>query len=295
MNTLRISESAGVLPEGPIWNHRTDALLWVDIDAGTLVRWTAGLHIETVWTDPDCISGVWLACGSNLVVAAGAGAKIFSNDGQLVAAVAGAPALDATLRFNDDAFEARGRLLVGTMARNAEYFSSTLGGPFRIDGGGDYKILVDGLTMSNGWGWSPDGNSMYLEDSMRHRILVISYESTDWPVRADACSAITIPEDLAVPDGLRVRSDGTLKVAAILGSKILEIDPQVEIDRSLALPLRCPTSCCLGGKEMDTLFITTSTRLLKPEHDDHSAGHVLALSGQGRGLHGMVLKIGLEL
>lgn len=36
MNTLCIIGTPGVLPEGPIWDNRTDVLLWVDINAGIL-------------------------------------------------------------------------------------------------------------------------------------------------------------------------------------------------------------------------------------------------------------------
>ena len=293
MNTLRISGTPGVLPEGPIWDHRTDALLWVDINAGTLLRWTAGQPVEIVCSDPDYISWVWLADGGNLVVAGGSGIRIVSGDGQHVAAVAGAPAIEPSLRFNDGGVDSRGRMLIGTMARSSALFSSPLGCLFRIDGAGCCEVLVEGLTISNGLGWSPDGEVLYLVDSMRHRILAIPYGSADWPVHADTCEAFSVPDEFGVPDGLCVGSDGTLRVAAILGGRILEITPKGTIARSIELPATCPTSCCFGGAKMDTLFITTSTHLLEPDHRESLAGHVLALSGEGHGPHITEFKSGI--
>jgi sugar lactone lactonase YvrE len=283
MNTLRISETPGVLPEGPIWDHRTDALLWVDINAGKLMRWIAGQPIEIVCSDPDYISGVWLADYGNLVLAAGNGIRIVSGDGHHVTAVAGSPTIDPSLRFNDGGVDARGRLLIGTMARSPALFSTPLGCLFRIDGAGICEVLVEGLTISNGLGWSRDGEVLYLVDSMRHRILAIPYGSADWPVHAEKCQAFPIPEEFGIPDGLCVGSDGTLMVAAILGGRILEITPKGTIARSIALPATCPTSCCFGGAKMDTLFITTSTHLLESDHRESLAGHVLALSGERHG------------
>jgi len=283
MNTLPISKTPGVLPEGPIWDHRTDALLWVDINAGNLLRWTAGQPVEIVCSDPDYVSWVSPADGGNLVIAGGSGIRIVSGDGRHVAAVAGAPAIESSLRFNDGGVDARGRLLIGTMARSPALFSTPLGCLFRIDGAGGCEVLVEGLTISNGLGWSQDGEVLYLVDSMRHRVLAIPYGSADWPVHADKCEAFPIPEEFGVPDGLCVGSDGNLRVAAILGGRILEITPEGAIARFVDLPVTCPTSCYFGGANLDTLFITTSTHLLASDHQEFLAGHVLALSGEGRG------------
>jgi sugar lactone lactonase YvrE len=293
MNTLRIRETAGVLPEGPMWDHRTGALLWVDINAGKLMRWIAGRHIEIVCSDPDYIPGVWLADHGNLAMATCNGIRIVSADGNHVTVVAGFPAIEPSLRFNDGGVDARGRLLIGTMARSPALYSTPLGCLFRIDGAGGCEVLVEGLTISNGLGWSQDGEVLYLVDSMHHRVLAIPYGSTHWPVHAEKCQAFPIPEEFGIPDWLCVGNDDTLMVAAILGGRILDITPKGTIARSIALPATCPTLCCFGGAKMDTLFITTSTHLLGPDHHETLAGHVLALSSERRGSRMTEFKSGI--
>ena len=55
-----------------------------------------------------------------------------------------------------------GRLWVGVRAHDLE---SPVGALYRIDADGQVATVLEGVTIANGMGWSPDGNTFYLIDS----------------------------------------------------------------------------------------------------------------------------------
>ena len=65
-------------------------------------------------------------------------------------------------RMNDVACDPQGRLWAGTVADDARPGGGAL---HRLDPDGRVAGVLDGLTISNGIGWSPDGETMYLVDS----------------------------------------------------------------------------------------------------------------------------------
>ena len=65
-------------------------------------------------------------------------------------------------RMNDGACDPQGRFWAGTLADDHHGGGGAL---YRLDGTGRTELMLDGLTISNGLGWSPDGRTMYLVDS----------------------------------------------------------------------------------------------------------------------------------
>ena len=280
MDFTRISLGAGVLPEGPLWDHRVRRLYWVDINQGLLwCAWDGALP-SVLWSDDDYLSGVWLAHGGRLVVAGGHGVHLISSEGDDLGPVPGAPNLERRMRFNDGAVDPQGRLVIGIMGRTEQDFSQPLGKLYRVDARGVCEELITGLTISNGVGWSPDGSRLYVADTIRRRVLNLPYPIQSMPLLADDCDAISLD---VLPDGLTVRSDGTLVVACITAGQLLLLLPSGEVLDRVELPASCPTACCFGGIGMDRLFVTTSTHLLATGHTESESGHVLEGKGLGYG------------
>ena len=61
-------------------------------------------------------------------------------------------------------------------------FPSRRGALYRLDPDGGCELILDGLTISNGLGWSPDGATMYLADSGPR--LVHAFDSTSSRARS---------------------------------------------------------------------------------------------------------------
>ena len=68
----------------------------------------------------------------------------------------------AGTRMNDGACDPQGRFWGGTLADDHHAGGGAL---YRLDRTGRTELVLDGLTISNGIGWSPDGRTMYLVDS----------------------------------------------------------------------------------------------------------------------------------
>lgn len=279
----KLSKNTGLLVEGPLWDHRNGTLYWVDIHKGELWSWCETDKDRLVTQFDGYVSGVWLARGGNLVVACEAGIGLVTAETGSFRHISGAPNLDTSLRFNDGAVDKRGRLLLGTMGRREEDFCRPVGELYRISYDGQSELLLTGLTISNGADWSPDGEMLFVADSMNRRILSVPYNAK-WPQVADECQNFPFPCTDGLPDGLCVRSDGAIVVASILSGQILVLSSSGETLEEIELPVSCPTACCFGGPDMSTLFVTTSTHTLPRDHTEELAGSPLALVGHGFGL-----------
>jgi len=92
-----------------------------------------------------------------LVAASGRSILLLGSDGQ----VDGQPIeIDrgGGIRFNDGAVDPAGRFLVGTTAADGRRRTGAL---HSIDLSGDVRVVIDGVTESNGVGWLPDPRTMY--------------------------------------------------------------------------------------------------------------------------------------
>jgi hypothetical protein len=66
------------------------------------------------------------------------------------------------VRMNDGIYDLQGRFWAGTMAYDETPGAGRL---YRLELDGSCTLVLDGLSISNGMGWSPDGATMYLADS----------------------------------------------------------------------------------------------------------------------------------
>jgi sugar lactone lactonase YvrE len=60
------------------------------------------------------------------------------------------------------------------------------------------------------------------------------------------------------PDGAAVDVDGCYWTAQYEGARVLQLSPDGEILRALAVPARCPTMVTFGGADLRTLYITSA-------------------------------------
>jgi sugar lactone lactonase YvrE len=156
--------------EGPTWDAERGELLWVDISAGQVRRaavGTDGTLTETgVHRGGDTVGAVVPASDGGWLLAADGGFTHLATDGtaRVLVALAGEGGSEASggTRMNDAACDPAGRFLAGTMAFDERPGAGAL---YRLDLDGTVTTVLDGLTVSNGIDWSPDGRTVYLADS----------------------------------------------------------------------------------------------------------------------------------
>ena len=120
------------------------------------------------------------------------------------------------VRMNDGICDPQGRFWAGTMA-----YAETPGAGrlYRLELDGSCTLVLDGLTISNGMGWSPDGTTMYLADSGIGDVFAFDFDPSGGTLDQRRTFAhVSVPG--AAPDGLTVDSDGDVWVALWNGGAV---------------------------------------------------------------------------
>jgi sugar lactone lactonase YvrE len=162
------------------------------------------------------------------------------------------PAADS-VRFNDGACDPQGRFWAGTMSLDGRTGSASL---YRLDTDLRVTRVLDGVSVSNGIGWSPDGATMYYVDTATDRIDAFDFDGVvGTPGRRRTFVELPGPGS---PDGLCVDADGAVWVALWGGWSVERYLPDGTRDAVVELPVAQVSSCAFGGPELEQLFITTA-------------------------------------
>ena len=95
---------------------------------------------------------------------------------------------------------------------------------YRLELDGRCTLVLDGLTISNGMGWSPDGTTMYLADSGVGDVFAFDFDLSGGTLdRRRTFAHVGTPG--AAPDGLTVDSDGDVWVALWNGAALARYAP----------------------------------------------------------------------
>jgi sugar lactone lactonase YvrE len=267
------------LGEGPTWDRSSSTLVWVDILAGEVHRYAPARDDDAVLSVPQHVGAAKPRSVGGLVLNLRDGIALVDRDGTKTWLVYWAR---DGVRGNDAAVDPAGRLWAGTM----RYDEGAGGGWLaRVEPTGAAKVVLDGVTISNGVGWSPDGTRMYYIDTPERRIDVLDYD-VDTGEATGRRPLCPVDGTDGSPDGLTVDADGCVWVALWGGGAVRRYTPDGLLDREITLPVDQPTACCFGGDDLTDLYVTTARAGL-----DESAlaarplsGSVLVLPGLGVGL-----------
>ncbi|MHB8529204.1 MAG: SMP-30/gluconolactonase/LRE family protein [Caulobacteraceae bacterium] len=169
-----------------------------------------------------------------------------------------AQAAGDAIGFNDLTTDAAGRIYVGSLAFRV--FGGEAPKPghlYRIDLDGAPRTLSDGVMLSNGLGFSPDGTRLYHSDSRAElvRVYDVAADGAVGPWRRFATLGAG-----AVPDGLKVAADGSVWVADAAGGRVAVFEADGAHRLDLAVPLPMVTSLAFGGPDLRDLFVVTGSR-----------------------------------
>lgn len=270
--------AADALGEGPWWSSEDHVLWRVDILSHLVHRWDPESGAAQHWDLGESV-GFAVPTGTGRMVA-GVGTRICVVDLDTGNAepLADAAADRTDLRFNDGKTDRRGRIWAGTMADG----ESPTGAFYRLDGRQDLATMAEGITVSNGLGWSPDDQTMYYTDSGARTIWAYDFDAATGAVSNQR--AFATDED-CFPDGLTVDAEGGVWSAKWDGGRVVRYAPDGTLSESIEAPVSRPTSCMFGGANLDVLYVTTArVGLDSRELDVTPAGSVLAARPGVRGL-----------
>jgi sugar lactone lactonase YvrE len=243
-----------LLGEGPVWDHVSGTLYWVDIDSAMLHAYSPGSSNVGSFSLEESASCIALCADGRLLLALRNTLALFNPRNHELERVKAVEIGDQA-RFNDGKCDVVGRFWVGTMDIEEE---RPIGALYVVEAGFRVRRILGGVTVSNGIGWSPDYTRMYYVDSPTRRVSVFGYDKERGEI-SGLLRSIDLSSQPGVPDGLTVDSEGGLWVALWEGSSILRIDPaSSEATARVELPVPRVTSCTFGGENLDTLYITTA-------------------------------------
>jgi sugar lactone lactonase YvrE len=245
-----------VLGEGARWDARRDELLRVDILDGRVYRDRVDddgrlIPVRT-YQVPGTVGAITPVDGDDgWLLASNRSFLHLSADGALRPLAEVAP--EGT-RMNDAACDPQGRFWAGTKAQDNHAGGGAL---YRLERDGRIDVMLDGLTISNGLGWSPDGATMYLADTIPRVIHAFSFDGERGTI-SDARVLVTVTEG-AGPDGLTVDAAGDLWVAIFGAGRIQRYSPDGVLREVLHVPAAETTSCAFAGRGLSRLYVTTAT------------------------------------
>lgn len=274
--------------EGPFWDEREQRLWWVDITGREVLAWRPGEAAARRWPMPDFPTAVMLREAGGAVVVLRDGVYLLDlGDGQ-VRPFCRPEADRPANRSNEAKCDPQGRLWLGTMQSNLEpdgsprAMTASTGALYCIRPDGSWRREVDGVGLANTLAWSADGRTLHFADTLANVIWAFAVDPegrlSDRRVLCDA----PLP---GYCDGSAIDAEDCLWNARFAGGCLVRLAPDGRVLRRVELPVTNPTSCCFGGPDLATLYVTSARFSLSAEQLARNPfeGALLALEPGVRG------------
>lgn len=252
--------------EAPTWDERRNALWYVDIFGKTLHRWDLAPGKAAHWTFPTEVCSLGIAKSGRLLVALRDTVGLFDPDREDFAEIAGVERDKPPTRLNDGKVGPDGAFWVGTMndSEDPEETTNASNALYRVTADGKVERKVEGVILSNGLAFSPDGRTMYFADTRGPWIDRWDLDPTTGVI-ANRVRIATPSNAEGRPDGGATDAEGCYWSAGISAQRLNRFTRDGKLVESIPVPLAGPTMPCFGGPDMKTLFVTNLTIARAPE------------------------------
>lgn len=241
--------------EGPVWDPVAQKLYWVDLLRGKYFKTNVDGHSVEEFTIGQPLG--FLALRKNqegLVMGVRDGFGFYDETKKHFRLIEPSPEQnDTQIRFNDGAVDPMGRFFGGTMEWDG---ADNMGKLFRLNTDHSWDQLDENFSIPNGMGWNIEKNTFYIVDSNQHALYAYDYNLETGGI-SNKKTHIQFPAN-ETPDGMCIDAENGFWIAMWGGSKIMHFDQEGKLVEAIAVPVLHPTSCCFGGKDKKTLFITSS-------------------------------------
>jgi gluconolactonase len=256
IGNVELVKGGYMFTEGPQWREAQGDLVFSDIPANTIYRYT-GSGDPVVHEMPSGNANGLAVDGNGALIAAEHGTRSVTRDNTPIATAFEGELLsspndvvvadDGTIYFTDPPYGLAGR--PRGVAFNGVYRLAT-NGTLYAEHRGDANA-----TRPNGIGLSPDGKTLYAADTMDGRI----YKFT---VGADGALADRTMFVMTAgnPDGLAIDTGGNVFVTTGAGVEVFS--PTGMRWGAIVVP-QVPANCAFGDADHKTLYITARTALYK--------------------------------
>jgi sugar lactone lactonase YvrE len=247
--------------EGPVWDDRTNTLVWVDIMGHAVHVYDPASGQDKQIDVGQPVGAAALRDQGGLVLALRDGFAVMDADLGDLRWVARVEEDLPTNRMNDGKCDAAGRFWAGTMAFEVK---PGVGALYRLDP--DYRVtrVVGDITLSNGLDWSFDNQRMYYIDSVSQNIDTFDFDLAQGTL-GERRTAISVPKEEGLPDGMTLDAEGGLWVALHGSGTLRRYLADGQVDRVVHLPVSMVTCPAFGGPDYGDLYISTMNYGMTPE------------------------------
>lgn len=291
--------------DGPIW-HKAYGIIWLDIANKKIITIDPETEKEDVYDAMGWIRAIIPTKDGQFIGVYKDGLYLINFKLGLKKPFVLPPDLSEIHYLNDSKCGPDGRLWVGssdsffkkfkeapqTAYSNYPFENAKL---FSVDAEGEIQTHLSKVALSNGLEWDRKTNKFYHIDSSKYAIF--QYELTENGQLVFEKIVYSFKMDEGFPDGMTIDSEGNLYVALFKGglmattskesTRVVCINPQeLKIIEEYIIPISYVTSCTIGGKNLDTLFITTAYGPL-PEariKEEPLAGYLLQIPIKTKGV-----------
>lgn len=251
--------------EGPYW-HPDGFLLFSDIPANTVYRWTPGEGTDVHRRPSGNANGITADGDGHLILAQHAGrVSLIGSDGreQVLAHEYRGQRLnspndvvvheDGAVYFTDPPY--------GVSDENRELDQE---GVYRLDGTGRLELLTDEFVRPNGLIFAPDYTTLYVNDSQENIIRAYDVESDGTLTNGRLFAEPSDPDASGGTDGMKIDQSGRLYTTGPGGIWIYGPNGD-RVDR-IVIDAQC-TNLAFGGSDRSTLYVTTPSTVYSVELD----------------------------
>ena len=183
----QITEPLALHGEGPCWLESSGELAWVDMLAGRVLATSPATGETRVIGVPSAVAAIVRPrAAGGLVVATETGVVLLDEHDapSLLCEILDGPGI----RMNDGGCDPQGRFWCGSMAYDISPGASSL---YRVEADGTFAEQLTGVTISNGLGWSPDGETAFYVDSMAYGIDTFTFDGASGTLSSVAGSPMS--------------------------------------------------------------------------------------------------------
>ena len=245
------------LGEGPVFDAGRNAFWYCDILARAIHRHDLASGATRSFAFPSEVGSLGLCRSGRLIVALRHTVGLFDPDSEHFDEIAHIEMeRGADTRLNDGKVGPDGAFWVGTMDDRGLPAREPIGALYRVTAGGTVERKVDGVAVSNGLAWSPDGRTMFHSDSAGPWLDRWDFDPATGMI-GNRTRIATLDNDTGRPDGAAMDADGFYWSAGVSAARLNRIDRDGRIVASYPVPVAAPTMPCFGGPDMRTLFVTS--------------------------------------
>jgi D-xylonolactonase len=269
--------------EGPLWNHKEQALYWIDVSRGHIFRklfsCSSTKKFDRFEPDVGNIGGLAFTTKGSCLLFASKGRVWEWRPGIKPVLRAELPEAAGT-RFNDVIADPAGRVFCG-VAPSVKNGPSSL---WLMDNSCRFTCVEPALLgMPNGMGFSPCRRKLYFTLTGARTIYRYDYDQATGSTN-NRIVFVKVPDNEGAPDGMTVDAEGCVWSGQWDGSRLVRYSPDGEKILEFMFPIKKISCVAFGGPELDVIFISTANKPFdNAEYARSKAGSVFSMKQSIRG------------